>query len=423
MSIVKPNKLGIISGPGTEKFTASVLKHLRKLYTIRYRKLSSALSKRHDMSEEEILKFVTLIEDLNSKRIPHNKPSSTYLSPNFEIPVRYTKFGNGEVKSEILQSVRGLRIFIIYDLANQYPISVYGAEEPEVFSVNDHLMYLYTTISAVHVAGAESVHLVLPTYPYSRQHKKSGREGLTASWFGRLCEFMGVDRIITLDIHSREIENSFNTLRLENLHASYQILLQLKRLVDFNDPDLAVVSPDTGAILRNKFYAESLQKPLAMLYKERDYSQISKNANSTNIKVAKLLGEVQNKTVFMADDMIGTGGTLLTAMREIRKCGAQKIICAISLPFFNKNSIEIFDKAYQEGVFYRIIGTNAVYHDERLLGKEWYINTDVSNLFARIISRIHHGRSLSPLLDNRVFIQNLIKDYREKRSDQPDTAR
>jgi len=415
MSIVKPSKLGVISGPGTEAFSSKVLKHLRKLYTIRYKKLSSALAKRHEMGETEILKFVTLIEDLNNKRIPHNKPASTYQAPNLEIPVRYTKFANGEVKAEILQSVRSLRVFIIYDLSIQYPVHIFGPDEPEILSINDHLMFLYNTINAVNVAGAESVQLVLPTYPYSRQHKKSGREALTASWFGHICEFMGVDRIITLDIHSREIENSFHTLRLENLHASYQILLQLKKLVKFDDPDLAVVSPDTGAILRNKFYAESLQKPLALLYKERDYSKISRNANNTNIKVVKLLGEVEGKTVFMADDMIGTGGTLLTAMREIRKCGAKKIICAISLPFFNKNSIEVFDEAYKSGLFYRIIGTNAVYHDQTLLSKEWYIHTDVSDLFARIISRLHHGRSLSPLLDNRKFIQNLINVNNEKK--------
>jgi len=383
---------------------------------MRYKKLSSALAKRHEMDETEILKFVTLIEDLNNKRIPHHKTTSTYQAPNLEIPVRYTKFANGEVKSEILQSVRGLRVFIIYDLSIQYPVHIFGPDEPEILSINDHLMFLYNTINAVNVAGAESVQLVLPTYPYSRQHKKSGREALTASWFGHICEFMDVDRIITLDIHSREIENSFHTLRLENLHASYQILLQLKKLVRFDDPDLTVVSPDTGAILRNKFYAESLQKPLALLYKERDYSKISRNANNTNIKVVKMLGEVEGKTVFMADDMIGTGGTLLTAMREIRRCGAKKIICAISLPFFNKNSIEVFDEAYKNGIFYRIIGTNAVYHDQTLLSKEWYIHTDVSDLFARIISRLHHGRSLSPLLDNRKFIQNLVNVNNDKKS-------
>lgn len=408
MSIVKPNKLGVIAGPGAEPFSAKILRHLRQLYTKRYKKLSTALSKRHDMTEEEILKFVTLIEDVNNKRIPHYKPSKVYHAPNFEIPVKFTKFANGEVKAEILQSVRGLRIFLIFDVSNQYPVKVYGVDEPVVLTVNDYLMFLFTTINAVKVAGAESVHLVLPSYPYARQHKKSGREGLTASWFGRMCEFNGVERIITLDIHSREIENCFNNLRLENLHASYQVLLQLKRLVDFDDPNLVVVSPDTGAVSRNKFYAEALHKPLAILYKERDYSKVSTNARNTNISNIRLLGDVAGKTVLMADDMIGTGGTLITAMKELKKLGAEKIICAISLPFFNGDAIDTFNAAYEEGAFFRIIGTNAVYHDQRLASKPWFIYTDVTDLFARIISRLHHGRSLSPLLDNRQFINKLI---------------
>ncbi len=408
MSIVKPNKLGVIAGPGAEPFTGKVLRHLRQLYTKRYKKLASALVKRHDMTEEEILKFVTLYEDVNSKKIPHYKPSKTYHAPNFDIPVKFTKFANGEVKAEILQSVRGLRIFVIFDMANQYPVRISGCDEPVVLNVNDYMMFLFTTINAVKVAGAESVHLVLPSYPYARQHKKSGREGLTASWFGRTCEFMGVERIITLDIHSREIENSFGDLRLENLHASYQVLLQLKRLVDFDDPDLVVVSPDTGAVARNKFYAEALHKPLAILYKERDYSKVSTNAKNSNISSIRLLGDVKDKIVLMADDMIGTGGTLLIAMRELKALGAKKIICAISLPFFNGNAIDTFNKAYEDGDFFRIIGTNAVYHDERLANMPWFIYTDVSDLFARIISRLHHGRTLSPLLDNRMFITRLI---------------
>lgn len=408
MSIIKPNKLGVIAGPGSEKFANKVLRHLRKLYTKRYKKLSNALAKRHEMGEEDILHFVTLFEDMNSRRIPFTKVPQTYHPPNFDIPVKYTRFANGEVKSEILQSVRGLRVFIIYDVSNEYPVHISGSEQDVPLTVNDHLMILFTLVNAVAVAGADSVHLVLPTYPYSRQHKKSGREALTASWFGRICEFMGVERIITLDIHSREIENSFNTLKLENLHASYQILIQLKRILDIKDENLAVVSPDTGAVLRNRFYAETLHKPLALLYKERDYSKVSRNADDTNIKSMKILGDVEGKNIFMADDMIGTGGTLISAMRHLKNHGAKKIVCAISLPMFNGKAVEIFDQAYKEGIFYRIIGTNAVYHNDRLLNKEWYINTDVSDLFARIISRLHHGRSLSPLLDNRKFIKKLI---------------
>ena len=408
MSIVKHHKLGIIAGPGSEYFTGKVVKHLRKLYLDRYQKLSAALVKRHDMTPEALLDVVTLNDDLISKKIPRGRRPKVYTCPDFEIPVKYTRFANGEVKAEILQAVRGLRLFIIYDLANQYPVTVAGSDEPIKLSINDHLMFLFTAVEAIRIAGAEGITLVLPTYPYARQHKKSGREALTAAFFGRMCENCGVERIITLDLHSREIENCFRTTHLENLHSSYQTLIQLHKLIDFNDPDLVVVSPDTGAVQRNKFYAEALHRPLAMLYKERDYSIVSKDARNSNIKSISLLGDVRDKIILMADDMIGTGGTLLLAMRELRNLGAKKIICMVSLPFFNGNAKEEFDKAYKDGVFYRIIGTNGVYHDRSMTDKEWFIQADVTELFARVISRLHHGRALSPLLDNRMFIHRLI---------------
>lgn len=408
MSIVKPHKLGIIAGPGSEYFAGKVVKHLRRLYLDRYQKLSAALVKRHNMSPEQLLDVVTLNDDMISKKIPRGRKPKAYTCPDFEIPVKYTRFANGEVKAEILQAVRGLRMFIVYDMANQYPLKLAGCDEPVHVSINDHLMFLFTTINALKNAGVESVTLVLPTYPYARQHKKSGREALTAAMFGRMCENMGVERIITLDIHSREIENCFNQTHLENLHASYQALIKLHRIIDFSDPDLVVVSPDTGAVQRNKFYAEALHRPLAMLYKERDYSIVSKDANRSNIKSISLLGDVKGKTVLMADDMIGTGGTLLIAMRELKNLGAKRIICLVSLPFFNGTSRDEFDKAYKEGVFFRIIGTNAVFHDKTLTDKEWFVQADVTELFARVISRLHHGRPLSPLLDNRQFIHRFV---------------
>ena len=221
---------------------------------------------------------------------------------------------------------------------------------------------------------------------------------------------MGVSRIITLDIHSREIVNAFNSISLENLHASYQIIRELAKIIDLTGKteDLVVVSPDTGAIDRNKFYASGLKLPLAMIYKERDYSIVTQDAHSTNIKAIKLLGDVRGKVAFLADDMLGTGGTLLKAMAFLKEQGATKVICAISLPFFTGNAIELFDQAYKDGLFYRIIGTNAVYHEE-LLTKEWYISTNVSGLFANVITRVHHNQSLSDLLDNRNIIEKLVK--------------
>ena len=408
MSIIKPHKLGIIAGPGSEYFTGRVVKHLRRLYIDRYNKLSEALTKRHGISEEELLKTVTLLDDLDSRKIPTGKLPTQFHCPDVTINVKYTRFANGEVKAEIIDPVRGLNVYIVYDVSNMFPIKVAGVEEARPFSVNDHLMFLFTTIDAVRLAGAESITLVLPTYPYARQHKKAGREALTASMFARFCEELGVARIITLDIHSREIENSFSTCHLENLHGSYQTLIALRKLIDFSDPDLVVVSPDTGAVNRNKFYAQGLHRPLAILYKERDYSVVSKDAKNTNIKSINLLGDVSGKTVIMADDMIATGGTLIIAMRELMKRGAKKVICIVSLPFFNGSAIENFDAAYKEGTFWRIIGTNAVFQGKDLLEKEWFVQADVTELFARTSSRLHHGRSISPLLDNRKFIQRLI---------------
>ena len=145
-----------------------------------------------------------------------------------------------------------------------------------------------------------------------------------------------------------------------------------------------------------------------MIYKERDYSIVTQDAHSTNIKAIKLLGDVRGKVAFLADDMLGTGGTLLKAMSFLKEQGATKVICAISLPFFTGNAIELFDEAYKQGLFYRIIGTNAVYHEE-LLTKEWYISTNVSGLFANVITRVHHNQSLSDLLDNRNIIEKLVK--------------
>ncbi|MFC2821960.1 MAG: ribose-phosphate diphosphokinase [Spirochaetales bacterium] len=410
MSIVKPHKLGIITGPGSEYLSGKVVKHLRGLYIERYNKLSKNLAYGYGLSEDEILRQVTFMDDLGNKKIPSGKCPTEYICPSFDIPIKCTRFLNGEVKAEIQEPVRGLRIYIIYDLTNDVPMKINGCENPVSFSVNDHIMMLFTIVNALNLAGAESVTLVLPTYPYARQHKKSSREALTAALFGQMCESLGIERIITLDIHSKEIENCFRTVHLENLHASYQFLVELRKIIDISNPDITVVSPDVGAVSRNKFYAQILHRPLAMLYKERDYSIVTTGAKNTNIKSINLLGDVNGKTVILADDMLASGGTMLIAMKYLRELGARKIICIVSLPFFNGNAIETFDRAHAEGIFDYIIGTNAVYHTDNLLSKKWFIQTDSSELFARVIIRLHHGRAISPLLDNRKIVQRLVDD-------------
>ncbi len=409
MSFSKPTSLGVIACPGGESFANEITSHLKTIYRRRFDKKVSYISRLYNMDREEVYKQANFSSDIISHRVTGVGDGASYRSPSFKIPCKTTRFANGEIKTEILRSIRGMDIYIVQDVANNNPVRFFGSDEEVVCSVNDHLMNLFVTIDAAFQSGARRVSLVTPTYPYSRQHKSKGREGLTASTLGRIFENMGIERIITLDIHSKEISHSFQKLSLENLHASYQILRQLSGNINLIEEDLVVVSPDTGAIERNKFYANSLKKPLALLYKERDYSKLTRSASDSNITSARLLGDVKDKTVFIADDMLGTGGTLIKAMKLIREMGARKIICSVSLPMFSGDAVQHFDEAYNEGYFDYIVGTNAVTLPDEILDKEWFFSASVSNLFARAISRVHHNRSVSPLLDNSKMIQRMLK--------------
>jgi ribose-phosphate pyrophosphokinase len=408
MSYSSPANLAVLACPGGEVFADEVIFHLKKCYHRKFEAAVSALAKKYNLDAPTVIERLNFIGDAGSLAALFPEPVLKAPSPRFKVPARFTLFPNGEIKAEVLESIRGKDVYIVQDAENHYPLNFNEGTLTKVLSVNDHLMTIFVTVDAVKQAGAGQVTLVLPIYPYSRQHKKKGREGLTASRLGNILESLGVNRIITLDIHSREIGNAFTDMRLENLHASYQIIRQLARIAEIKSDDFVVVSPDTGAVDRNKFYATAFKKSLALLYKERDYSRVTKDALENNIAELKLLGNVENKTVFMADDMLGTGGTLLKAMQFLKEQGAGKVICAISLPLFSGKAVEYFDAAYREGLFYRIIGTNAIYHDEALLSREWYLSVNITKLFAQIISRLHQGLSLSSLLDNREIIEKLL---------------
>ncbi|MDR0383332.1 MAG: ribose-phosphate diphosphokinase [Spirochaetaceae bacterium] len=413
MRYSNPANLAIVACPGGEAFADQVITHLKNQYRYIFNKTASEMSRRFNLEADEVMRRINFINEITTVAAHSPGPDMKPVVPRFKVPTRFTVFPNGEIKAELIKPVRGRNIFIVQDVENRYPLKFNDGALTKTLSVNDHLMTLYVTIDAVKQAGARSVTLVIPVYPYARQHKRKGREGVTASRVGRVFESLGADCVITLDIHSREIGNSFCRMRLENLHASYQIIRNLSQIVPFDDEDFVVAAPDTGAVDRNKFYATTLKKPLALIYKERDYSRVTNNATDNNIAEIKLLGNVKGKTVFMADDMIGTGGTLLKAMNLLKQQGAGKILCAVSLPLFSGDAIKYFDEAYAAGLFYRIIGTNAVYHEE-LLKREWYVNVNITKLFAQIILRLHQGQSISSILDNReVIAKSLLPKGKE----------
>ena len=410
-----PDQIGILACPGGAVFAGRVARELESIARKKMRRKLDVLSQKYGIAREDILRQVNLTEDLRPTTHDLQMPADELRPLRMRIPARFTRFANGEFKTEIQTSIRNVDVYVVQDVENHYPLAMNrGESERWVLSVNDHIFCLLTAIDAALHAGAKRVTAVVPAYPYARQHKKKGREGLSAARVGQFLEYLGVERIITLDLHSKEIENSFNRLRVENLHASYQILKVLASVVDLAGPDLTIISADTGSIDRNKFYATALGRSLGMIYKERDYSRASTSAKQDNIVNVRLLGSVEGKTVFMADDMLGTGGTLIRAMRILKERGAARIICAVSLPFFSGSAAESFEEAYREGLFYRIIGTNAVYHDKSLLAREWFLSADVTDLFARSLYRLHANRSLSSLLDNRAMIKDLLGKSRRE---------
>jgi ribose-phosphate pyrophosphokinase len=418
MNYSNPANLAVIACPGGEVFADEVIVHLKKEYRHAFARLAAELAERYKIEIEAVTRRINFINEVIVPASGFHGGPDKFCVPRFKVPARFTVFPNGEVKAEILESIRGKDIYIIQDVENHYPVNFSGGDVKRALSVNDHLMTVFVTVDAAKQAGAERITLVLPNFPYARQHKAKGREGLTASRVGKILERLGVNHIITLDIHSRDIVNAFNRMRLENLHASYQIIRTLSELDGILTGEFVVVSPDTGAVDRNKFFATALKKPLALLYKERDYSRISKDALENNISEIKLLGNVRGKTVFMADDMLGTGGTLLKGMKILKENGAGKVICSISLPLFSGDAVSYFDAAYKEGLFYRIIGTNAVYQEE-LLQREWYISVNITRLFAQTISRLHQHLSLSSLLDNRAIINRLLADTQPQNAGPP----
>ena len=408
MKYSSPVNLAIIACPGGEIFADEVIEHLKRKYRNDYKHAVVELSKRYNKTTNDVGQQIDLINMMVSRGPSSQSGMGKNLSLNLKVPTKFTVFANGEIKAEILESIRGKDIYIFQDVENRYPLNFSGGVVDNL-SINDHLMTIFVTVDAARQAGAERITLVIPNYPYARQHKAKGREGLSASRIGKIFESLGVNQIITLDIHSRDIICAFDKMRLENLHASYQIIRSLSKLDGILNEDFVVVSPDTGAVDRNKFYASALKKPLALLYKERDYSKVSKDATQSNISQIRLLGNVKDKTVFMADDILGTGGTLIKGMRLLRENGARRIICSISLPLFSGSAISHFDEAYAEGLFYRIIGTNAV-HQEEVMKREWYINVNISGLFAQVISRLHQNLSVSSLLDNADNITALVME-------------
>ncbi|MBQ3150238.1 MAG: ribose-phosphate pyrophosphokinase [Clostridia bacterium] len=334
-----------------------------------------------------------------------------YHKKSYIINVEFPRFGTGEGKALIRDSVRGHDIFIVCDMFN-YGVTykMYGQEV--MMSPDDHYANLKRAISAIG-GKAKRITVIMPMLYEGRQHKRSSRESLDcANALQELCDNLGVDDIITFDAHDARVQNAIPLHGFENVSPVYQMIKALVKNVDdlkIDKDHLMVVSPDEGGMNRCIYYANVLGVDLGMFYKRRDYSVIVDGRNP--IIAHEFLGDnVEGKDIIVVDDMISSGESMIEVGRKLKGLKAKRIFICSAFGLFC-NGLDRFDTAYETGMIDRVFTTNLIYRTPQLLEREWYTEVDLSKYVSLIIETLNHDTSMSGLLDPGERIENLLKKY------------
>lgn len=299
-------------------------------------------------------------------------------------PVIETRFANTEIKSEIKESIRDSDCYIVQDVSNN----------ENGYSVNDNLFATLSLINAAKISCAKRITVVLPTFPYARQDKVLGREGLSAKIVTNMLEQAGANKIITLDLHNKALVGFFNNVIIENLYAERVFTKYILKNTNINN--IVISSPDIGGIKAATTLASNTCTSLVTIYKERNYSK----ANC--IDSMQLIGDVSGKDVAMVDDILDTGGTLINAVNLLKEKGANKVYFFVSLCLLNGPAIERINKSYSENKISKIITTDAVYRSEEFIKKhEWLEVVSISKYFAEVIFNLHLSRSIGKVFEHK----------------------
>ena len=343
----------------------------------------------------------------------HDTAFIDYYQDSYIIPHSAPRFGSGEAKCHISQSVRGFDLYVMVDVTN-WSITYKLCGHENHMSPDDHFSDLKRVIAACG-GKPRRITVIMPFLYESRQHKRSSRESLDCAIALQELVSMGVDNIITFDAHDPRVQNAI-PLRggFESVQPVYQyIKSMLKHVKDLtiDSEHLMVISPDEGATARAIYMANVLGVDMGMFYKRRDYSQV---VNGRNPLVAhEFLGsDLNGKDVIIIDDMISSGESMVHTARELKKRNANRIFVCSTFGLFT-NGLDSFDKAYEEGIIYRIITTNLIYQTPELLSREYYISCDMSKYIALIIDTINHNGSISRLLNPYDRIKTILKKYAE----------
>ncbi len=322
----------------------------------------------------------------------------------------WTRFGTGEGKCHIEQSMRGRDVYIIVDCFNHgETYEMYG--KTHYMSPDDHFQDLKRTIDAIG-GKARRINVIMPMLYEGRQHKRSSRESLDCALALQEISKMGVSNFITFDAHDARVQNAIPLSGFEDVHCTYQMLKALCRNVPdviLDDDHLTVISPDEGGISRCIFYSSILGINLGSFYKRRDYTRVV-NGRNPILEHKYLGGNIDGKDVIVVDDMISSGESMLDVAKQLKEKGAKRVFVFATFGLFC-NGIEEFDASYKSGQSDKVFTTNLIYRTDELLKREWYCEVNMSKFISYIVDRLNKDCSMSDLLDQK----NKIKALMEKR--------
>ena len=334
-----------------------------------------------------------------------------YQRDSYQLKAKIPRFGTGEAKGMILQSVRGYDLYLLVDVCNySLTYSLFGKENH--MSPDDHYQDLKRVIAAVG-GKARRITVIMPYLYESRQHKRTSRESLDCALALQELVRIGVDNIITFDAHDPRVQNAIPLNGFETVQPAYQFikgLLRHEKGLQIDSDHMMVISPDEGGMNRAIYTANVLGLDMGMFYKRRDYTRIE---NGRNVIVAhEFLGSsVEGKDVIIIDDMISSGESVLDVAAELKERNANRIFVFSTFGLFT-DGLEKFDKAHEDGIINRVLTTNLIYQTPDLLKRPWYINCDMSKYVAYIIDTLNHDSSISDLLNPYERIQNIVAKYK-----------
>ena len=334
-----------------------------------------------------------------------------YKKDSYLVDAKVPRFGSGEAKALITESIRGKDLYLMVDVCN-YSLTYSLSGHKNHMSPDDHFQNLKRVIAAVS-GKARRINVIMPFLYESRQHKRSSRESLDCALALQELVRMGVDNIITFDAHDPRVQNAIPLNGFETVRPTYQFVKSLLRkhsdLIIDSDHMMAI-SPDEGATERAVYLAGVLNLDMGMFYKRRDYTKIVNGRNP--IVAHEFLGDsVEGKDVIIVDDMISSGDSILDVASQLKERKANRIFAAATFGLFT-NGLEKFDKAYEEGLLHGVLTTNLIYQTPELLERPWYINCDMSKYIALMIDTLNHDGSVNSLLNPSKRIQNVVAKYK-----------